>query len=217
MASLRDFERHVAPYVASAPVPAIEDAVLDASIELCTRARVLRRIGSGISIRAGRFEYELDPPEQDTQIVRIMAVWLAGRPLHAVTRPEVDALYPRGWVSLTTGSLAGVVTAHAPTPSTLRLVPAPAVNAPGALILDLAYAPTRTATEVPDRLLDQYAEQIADGAIARLHEQPNASYADASRAGTYRARFDTWCSKLADEAVRGGAQVRMRTPRDHFA
>lgn len=214
MAALQDFERHVLPFVAGAPTPAVEDAVLDACIEFCKGTRLLRRIGDPLNIRAGRFEYELDAPDQDSQIVRIMTVWLQGRPLKSLTRPQVDALYPDGWVALTTGVPSRIEHFHAPAPDTFRLVPALDIDLPRGMVAEVAYAPSRSATEVPDRLLNEYAEEIASGAIARLHTHASAPYADASRAATYSTIFAGHISHVADRSTRGGAQVQLRAGRD---
>lgn len=215
MAALVDFERHVLPFVAGAPTPAVEDAVLDACIEFCKRTRILRRIGDPINVRAGRLEYELDAPEADTQIVRIMTVWLQGRELTGMIRPTLDAQYPNGWVALTTSVPADIKTFHAAAPNTLRLVPALSVDLPKVLMVEVAYAPTRNAAEVPDRLLNEFAEEIAAGAIARLHTH-KAAYADPSRAATYTSIFNAHIDGTADDSTRGGAHVRLRAGRDDF-
>ena len=202
MASLADFERFVAPYVNGAPVPAIHDAVLDASIEFCIKTKALRSIVDPITLTRGVFEYEIDPPEAGTQIADVLTAWLPEGKINPLTRPDLDAMYPAGWANLTVSQTELVQGFYCPQPGYIRLVPAMDQKAARALILEVSYAPEQIATTLPDILLNRYAETIATGALARLH-QHNAPYADPSRAISYMQRFDFLCSSKSDESTHG--------------
>lgn len=215
MAALADFERFVAPLVEGAPAPAIEDAILDAAVEFCTRTRLLRAFLDPVTLVPGTFEYELDAPEADTQIVDVVAAWLPEGPVTSATRPELEERYPDGWAWRQVGSTAEVRHFYCRLPGFVQLVPAVTAKAPRALRLEVAYAPTRSARDLHDVLLNRYAEQLANGALARLH-QHKAGYADPGRAGTYQAAFDLACNTLADDGARGFAKRRMRTGGDEF-
>jgi len=215
MAALADFERFVLPLVEGAPAPAIEDAILDAAVEFCTRTRLLRTFLDPLTLVPGTTEYELDPPEADTQIVDVTAAWLPEGPLNPATRPELEELFPDGWAWRQVGTTAEVRRFYCRLPGFVQLVPAVTVKAPRALRLEVAYAPTRAARELHDVLLNRYAEQLASGALARLH-QHKAGYADAGRASAYLTEFEQACNGLADEGARGFAKRRMRTGGDEF-
>lgn len=215
MASLADFERFVLPLVEGAPAPAVEDAILDAAVEFCTRTRLLRVFLDPLTLVPGTTEYELDPPEADTQIVDVTAAWLPEGQIDPATRPELEELFPDGWAWRQAGTTAEVSRFYCRLPGFIQLVPALTVKAPRALRLEVAYAPTRTARELADVLLNRYAEQLASGALARLH-QHKAGYADPSRAAAYLTAFDRACAGFADEGARGFAKRRMRTGQDEF-
>ncbi|MNK98676.1 hypothetical protein D3C87_1190470 [compost metagenome] len=215
MAALADFERFVLPLVEGAPAPAVEDAILDAAVEFCTRTRLLRTFLDPLTLVPGTTEYELDPPEADTQIVDVTGVWLPEGRLDPATRPELEELFPDGWAWRQVGTTAEVRRFYCRLPGFVQLVPALAAKAPRALRLEVAYAPTRSARELADVLLNRYAEQLASGALARLH-QHKAGYADPGRATAYLTAFDQACVSLADEGARGFAKRRMRTGGDEF-
>ncbi|MGE8688623.1 MAG: hypothetical protein ACN6PJ_15885 [Achromobacter sp.] len=215
MASLADFERFVYPFAEGAPAPAVEDAILDAAVEFCTRTRLLRAFLDPVTLVPGTTEYELDAPEADTQVVDVMGAWLPEGRIGPATRPELEELYPDGWAWRTAGTTAEVQRFYCRLPGFIQLVPSLTVKAPRALRLEVAYAPTRTARELADVLLNRYAEHVADGALARLHLH-KAGYADAGRAPAYRTEFDQACNRLADDGARGFAKRRMRTGGDEF-
>lgn len=209
MAAVSDFERFVLPHI-NAPLPAVHDALVDAAIEYCIRTRVLRDVVEPITLVRGVAEYEIEAPEADTQVVEVLKAWLSQEELKAVTRPELDALYPQGWLSLSVGNTAQIKVFYCRLPGLIRLVPMLNNKAARALTLEVAYAPTRTATTMPDVLLNRYAEKIAVGALSRLH-QHNADYADVSRAVTYLQMFEGFCHMLADESSHGFAHYPLRT------
>lgn len=215
MAALADFERFVYPFVEGAPAPAVEDAIVDAAVEFCTRTLVLRAFLDPVTLVPGTTEYELDPPEGDTQLVGVTAAWLPEGPLTSATRPELEELYPDGWAWRQAATTADVRHFYCRLPGFVQLVPSPMVKAPRALRLEVAYAPTRTTRELPDVLLNRYAEDLGNGALARLHLH-KAAYADPGRAAAYRTEFDRACNLLADDGARGFVKRRMRTGGDEF-
>ena len=213
MAALADFERFILPFMSNVPIPAVHDAVLDACIDYCTRTRLLRDMVEPITLVKGVDEYEIDPPDGDNQITEVIAAWLPEGQLYPATRPELDALYPKGWFDLRVGSTYEVRHFYCRQPGLIRLVPSVNNKISRALRLEVAYAPTRTAREVSDILLNRYAEKIATGALAKLH-QHNAEYADPNRAVIYMQQFESYCNELADESSHGFSHQPLRTARD---
>ena len=213
MAALSDFERFILPFMGNVPIPTVHDAILDACIEYCTRTRVLRNLVEPITLVNGVVEYEIDPPDGDNQITEVITAWLPEGQLLPATRPQLDALYPKGWAGLVAGSTQEVRRFYCRLPGLIRLVPALNTKATRALRLEVAYAPTRTAREVDDILLNRYAEKIASGALARLH-QHSAAYADPNRAVMYLQQFEGFCNELADESSHGFSHQPLRTGRD---
>jgi len=209
-AALSAFERFVLPFVAGAPVPAVHDAVLDAAIEFCTRTRAARQTLAPLDVAAGPVPVQIPAPA-GMQLVEVYAAWLPEGEIFPATRPELDAA--PGWQALVAADWRGVLRFYCPAPDQIRLVPqAPAAMA-DALTLEVIVAPAREATEVPDILLQRYPEQVAAGALARLHQHP-ASYADPARAASYLTMFDNYCTTLADQSNHGFSNQPLRTGRD---
>lgn len=214
MAALRDFERHILPFVDGAPLPAIEDAVRDACVEFCTRTRVLRQILTPITLIAGLAEYQLDAPDGDNKITEVTGAWLPQGKIDPFTRPVLDERYPRGWATLATSDLRDVAGYYCRAPGILRLIPMVTIKVSRALTVEVAYCPTQDAVEVEDVLLDRYAEIIAAGALGRLHQYPGAKYADPTRVATYLSTFEAGITKHADDSHHGFAHQPLRTGRD---
>ncbi len=214
MAALRDFERHILPFVDGAPLPAIEDAVRDACVEFCTRTRVLRQILTPITLIAGLAEYELDAPDGDNRITEVMGVWLPQGRIDPFTRPKLDERYPNGWATLATGDVRDVAGYYCRAPGFVRLIPKLTIKVARAMTVEVAYCPGRDAVEVDDLLLDMYGEPIAAGALGRLHQHPGAKYADPTRVATYLSTFEAGITKHADDSQHGFAHQPLRTARD---
>jgi len=145
----------------------------------------------------------------------VLTAWLPQGRLQAFTRPDLDAMYSQGWQHLAVADTAQVRGFFCRVPGLIRLVPALTQKAVKALTVDVNIAPVRTAQEVPDLLLERYAEVIAAGALARLHQHA-APYADAGRAVSYLQRFDALCAALSDESTRGHQQAPLRIISEHW-
>jgi hypothetical protein len=211
MIEVSKFQRYVLPFVAGAPVPAVDDAVVDACVEFCTRALVLRCLQDPITLTPNTPEYCLDAPDMSTQVVGVTGAWLPEGQIDPLTRPKLDELYPTGWARATTACTRDVSGYFCPRPGLLRLVPQVTVTLPQALLVEIAIAPTRDATKVPDLLYQRYAEQIAAGALTRLHQHPDATYADPSRVATYREAFEDAIRTAAEASDMGFQKTTLET------
>ncbi|MDS1141717.1 hypothetical protein RE432_14845 [Pusillimonas sp. SM2304] len=216
MAQVADFQRYVLPFIANAPLPAVDDAVVDACVDFCTRTRVLRTIMAPVALVPGPGEYELDAPDGDNVIVSVTSCWLPQGKVFSKTRRELDDQFPNGWANLETSDTRSVWGFHCRLPGFLRLVPKLSVKVSRAMTLEVAYAPSRTATEVDDVLFQLYAEVIAAGALSRLHKHPDAIYADPSRVAAYTEEFEQAIASCGDDSAHGFAYQPMRTGRDEF-
>jgi len=210
VANVSDFERYVLPFLDGAPLPAIDDAVVDACVEFATRTSVLTSVSDPITLLANIAEYELDSPDSQTVVTGVKSVQLACGKVDPATRPELDDQYPDGWMSLAVSDLNRLRFYHSRLPGILRLVPMLSVKAANAMTVEVVYAPMRTATQVDDLLFDRYAEMIAQGALARLH-QHRASYADPTRVATYLQAFEAAITESADDSPHGFEHHVLRT------
>lgn len=65
--------------------------------------------------------------------------------------------------------------------------------------------------QVPDFLLHQHGETIAEGALARIFDQPAASYHNPARAQGHRARFNERAVHNFSQHLRGQQRSPVRT------
>lgn len=209
-AALSAFERFVLPFVAGAPVPAVHDAVIDAAIEFCTRTRTARQVLPPLDVPAGPVPIQIPAPA-GLQLVEVYAAWLPDGEIFPATRAELDET--PGWQFKLAQDRRGITRFHCPAPDQVLLVPRSPAIYPGALTVEAIVAPARDATQVPDIVLHRYAEQVAAGALARLHQHP-ASYAVPERAASYLELFNGYCDRFADESTHGFSHEPLRTGRD---
>lgn len=208
MAQLSEFERLILPFCADAPIPTVHDAVLDASIEFCTRTRAAREKTDPITLVPATIEYEIDAPDRDSQVVEVVGAWLYGRKLNPIITKEILGIDQFG-----TAKANQIEGYFCRTPGMISLYPSVSDKEKRALVLEIAYAPTRNALSVPDILLSRYAEQIRNGALSRLHQHA-AAYADPQRAIMYGQLFESACARLADETQHGFAHKPLRVLQD---
>lgn len=70
--------------------------------------------------------------------------------------------------------------------------------------------------QVPDFLLHQHGEVIAEGALARIYDHPDAVYYDPRRAAIHRDRFDRRAISLFSRYQRGQQRAPIRTTTQWF-
>lgn len=212
MIALRDWFPYVSPLCNGALVPAIEDAVLDASIEWCQRTECDMRTIAGLDVTANVPDIELPKPEVYVTPHRARTVYTSCDPLQTRTRQELECEYPKGFPLATTDGLTKLKYWLSRRPGFITLIPYSTQTLTAALTVECSMQPTRNAIEVADFLFEFWAEQIGWGAAARIHETPNAPYALPDRAAFYRNKFDA-----AVMTVLHSPDVGFQKPRLHGA
>jgi hypothetical protein len=92
-----------------------------------------------------------------------------------------------------------------------QFAPVPAASGgPWEMLLHVAYKPTRTATSGPDFLYNDYYEQIAAGAKARLMAMPGKAWSNPQLAGVYASVFDAAITKANSRQAHGFGRGRVR-------
>jgi len=90
-------------------------------------------------------------------------------------------------------------------------VPVPAATGgPWTAILRVAYKPSRDSTTGPDFLFNDYYEDIASGAIARLCAMPKKLWSETQLAMTHAAIFEEAIQRAKMRAARGFGRGRPR-------
>jgi hypothetical protein len=212
---LQQFERFVTAKIGGAPLPAVENAILDAAIEFCDRTYIISEIVGPYTINPGPDPIEIES-ERGLDVASVRRVWIAGRTqtLSALSAQQVEEIYPEGWYDKSCSSVNELVGWSHIESAGLRLVPYLTVTIPSALTMRVAYKPSRDARELPDLLLSRYPEQIAAGALARLHEQADTEYAKPERVKAYRAEFDAAIMEAVNTQDIGFGRPMLRVAQD---
>lgn len=177
---LEEFYPDLNILVDGVPQMFVNTALRRTAAEFCEQTLLLREKLAVQRISAGVDEYELEPSECDTEVCRILNVWVNGT-LISPTTPDIGV---RASARLESDTPVGY---YCTTPSLLKLVPVPGVAAD--LEVEVAYAPAHDAAKLPGALYTRHREDIVRGAAARLMLIPNRPWTDVKMAGLYRQLF----------------------------
>lgn len=205
MKLLSVFTPRIAPYVIGCPEPLIEQKTLDACIDFCARSLIVQ-LTSNQNAVADLSEYDVEEPSM-LQLVRPLAVFFRRQRLTARAKAMVtDAVAAYG------EAVAGETIASG-TPSewfvrdlegpTVSIYPPPELSEDDAVTITAAFQPTLAATRVPDILYDDYAADIAAGALYQLMLMPQQPWSNPPLALQNEKRFNAAISGAAALARTG--------------
>lgn len=191
MKNVSDFLPLVVPYLPGVSDPMAEQAVVSACIEFCGRSLLVQNTSREDAV-VGQADLDVEEPSM-MALVKVLAVYHLDLRLTARSREMVE----RG--SAARGDTITGVTVPTGTPTewfnrdpaepVVSVYPPPATAASDAFTIVAAHQPTRAATKVADTLYDDYAEDIAAGAIARLLLMPAQPFTAPALAKPYRDQF----------------------------
>jgi len=208
--SWESFLAEVLPSVEGcADVTAI-NAIRAAAIDFCQRTRVWQaELDFPITIEANQAEYDLDPPDLESEIVtvpkrgvRYKGKELAGPTTHAdLTRDQP------GWQSATGTQPTTFI--YDESQQVIRVVPVPTAEVIDALTVRVALKPTRTSENADQYLYDSWLDAIAAGALARLLILPNKAWTNFELAEFYRKRFEKYIGDGRARVMKGGGDLSL--------
>lgn len=204
MVTLEAFHPYIQAEVPGAPSQLINSALRTALMELCQRTEIWRVRYSGSTAVSGSNSYDLGValPSQ-TQVVRV---------IHA--RWDGIALEP-GDDTQGFATEAGTPAAFGMTGArTLALNPPATTTA--TLALELAVKPKPTCTAVDNSLLDNWAEEVAHGTLARLLLQKSMPWADPELGSYHRQQFESALARIGRVAKNGGLNASRATRKTSF-
>jgi len=167
--------RLIAP---TAPVPLLERSVREAARAFCQRTYVWQAWLAPMPVSAAPSTYHFALPRQ-AELLRVQRATLDDQPLAVVRTLDLA----RDPIQASHAGSAALVALENST-FTLRAPRA------GALQVQVALAPARTAQSLPDVLAGQWFEAIADGAKARLLTMPGVDWVNPEQAAYAQAQFD---------------------------
>lgn len=205
MADLSDFNQLIRIFVPGAPDNAIEFAVRESARRFCSLSWFVRRSIS-VTLVNGTSTYTLTAADSDEEVVGVHAVELDGQPLDA-TKPEL--------VQQQSGTPKCFY--FEPT-NTLTLDPVPDANIAGEVAsVRVAVQPTLSTTSVPDELVREYRQCIANGAIAWLMNVPKQPWSDPNMAQQMEQKYMAQVMRAKETALRGHQPWGIHVRRPSFA
>ena len=201
--SLDKFSPFVVAEAPGVPEPVALDAVRNACFDFCRRSLWWTERMDTEAYASGESTYQvLAPP--GAVVVAVLSVNIDGERIVAPSVMEdVDRSAPGAWA--TAGPVATFVQLA---PDVLQFLPTP--NKSGVYTCIAAFAPSRSATSVPDSLFSHYFETIVHGAISKLKRMPGQAWSDPSGALFYDQLFWKGVNSALLERNRGPARAEMR-------
>lgn len=180
MAKLNDFLSQVTPFLPACSEMLAIQHIRETCRDFCQFTGVWQETLDPVATSYGIRRYDLSPPP-NASIVRTVKVWHRNTELPLMNsdsrllRPELyNDLFPNA--SNTPGIPRTALVDFENTQ--LAVDPAPNMSEPNALTVRVVLKPSRTATTVPDLLLNEYEYAIAQGAISRLAKVPSQPFTD---------------------------------------
>lgn len=206
--NVSDLVPFVAPEVPGCPEVLIKQTLVQATIEMCEEALVWQEIQDPVIVIDKVNEFDIEVP-RDSRIVTVKDVWASNRKLRPVTMDQLFERIPN-WQDARGSEPVYYNASH--DWRTIKVFPIPLESNRAKLTMRVAYAPTISATTLPDELATKYLDGLTGGAKARLMAMPGRSWSNAQFAGIYRQQFNDSVLKakidILHDRVQGSISVR---------
>jgi len=206
MAAYEKFFPNILPEVPGAAEAIVENAVRNAVIEFCEKSLILQRDHDPVTLVQGNVDYDLEPPS-GYLVVKVMKAWLENNPLDPLAPDLVReaAVYNRLFSSYQSANSTPRAYLQK-TERTISVWYPPEKDYINGLTLRVALKPTRASSSVEDVILEDYAEVIASGALARLMMSAGKPYTNIEMAAVHKGLFQQGINLARSRALHG--QVR---------
>lgn len=197
MQPLTSFYPYIEPEVMGCPYPMIDHHLILAIREFCQRGQAWREWVDAFTAdgTTNQFDYDLVSGQELVKAAR--AIRNEDVELDILSEDEL----PRDWETGTSLDLEDVLVHY--DDASFMVYPAPCSG--DVFRIEMIFQPALSATQVGDVLLNTWAEQIAQGAKARLLRIPGKGWSDPVMAKFYDDRFEADIRKAANNefAMRG--------------
>lgn len=206
MKDIDDILPNIRPFAPGVADPTAYEWIRQAAIEFCERT-LLWRYEDSFAITAENPQAVIAPAGAVIHLIERLD--FDDVQLVQKTPAQLDDLVPQ-WRA---GTLTGVPSYFTQTePNTVAMSPLEA----GTLKVWTWLKPAPDATELPDFMVDQYRQVIADGALARILLIPNQSFTDVKMASAYGMAFQSKLDILSNKGSTGQQRARVRTRASFF-
>ncbi len=201
-----DWYDEVLPDVPGCPQKVAKNAIRNAAIEFYRDSLAWVIDHDPMNAVTNQAAYPFEPPAS-TEVVKALNVWYDAKPLTKKTPDELSAMYAN-W------------TTHIGTPlyytqlnsTEIVLVPMPAAALANGVTMKVALKPKRSSTGLEEYLHEEYLEEIATGAKARMMLMQKKPWSNATLGAANKALFDEAIASVRYRATKGytGAPVRVK-------
>lgn len=174
MKLLSAFFPRILPYLPGCSEPFAAQALLNSAIEFCENSQVLRINLDPIQTVPGRSGYDLDAPNSQLAVTRVLGATLDGRALSSIMAealrepPTMKARPTSFYVDTSAGGFE------------LRLAPLP--DDVYTLVANVALRPARNATTLHDDLYDLWIDALVAGTLHRCMLTPEQPFTNPTQA-----------------------------------
>lgn len=184
--------------------------IRQAAIEFCEETGVYIADHDPISLIKGISEYDLEPPEVETDIVQVKYAWVGDSAINYISQDTLNQR-PVYWP----GEEAPRPTAFTQqTQTSLIVFPRPNESLRNGLKVKVVLRPSLTATGLVDWMVTKYVQEISAGAKAMLMDMVNKPWTSHEGAAKYRAQFEAAKTRATIEALksftRASQQVQLK-------
>jgi hypothetical protein len=176
-----------------ATYPAMASALLLAAREFCAKSHVWRVRLAPVTVTNGQGGYSY-PLQAGQQIEKVLRAWADGSEVKVFTAEQGGERDQGNGVlaSLTSFNLNGVF------------------GVGQKVVLEVVLKPSDAATGLEDFIADQFAEDIAYGAKARMYKSFNQPYSNIDQASIARTDFDAAIARAAMRVAKAYSTAPLR-------
>lgn len=200
--SWTQFHPYVMPSVQGCPLAIVNNAIRSAAIEFCEKSNLWLADSVETDILAGEARYGYSTPT-GARVSQLVVVEVDDMPLPMTTRHDLDS-FNAGWRTLTS---ATPITCYMDSDSTIRLVGTPTEDKAGALRIVVSLKPSRSSSDCPEFLFEDWAETIAAGALSRLHAMIGKVWANTDLANLHARKFREGLSIAKSKAFKSYSTI----------
>lgn len=189
----------IGPHLPGAVLAATRSAFLNAARTFYFRTRTWREMLGPFSLRAGRDLIPLNPVDQRADVCFIERAWYYDAPMAVITVASTGGRFPPGGL----GTPGGVRLLD---PHTCKVEPAPEVDVPQAVRLEVSVQPRLGVDVLPAYAQTHHFEALKVGCLAEMMSQPSKPYTNQAGAILYARRFEALISSTIAMREHGNVQ-----------
>jgi hypothetical protein len=195
-----DFYPDILPDVIGCPIPTVDHHLKRAAQKFCAGTHVWKVWLADVTTLADTTVYTIPLPTE-SELMRMERATLDGRDIIITT----EASLPSDWQTYPAGISDCIFTTDR---KNLTLI---TVKAAGLILkLQVVVKPSDAAAGIEDYLFDQYAQDIARGAMASLMQQADKPYTNVQKGLLLESRFDNRIASIGFQAERGFSSAMPR-------